>query len=111
MAKVMTADLVSETELNKAANVLREKYDVVRIILFGSKAVGKASRDSDIDLCILIEPSSERILDIKRAMRRDIRPVIHAPMDMLVYEENAFYDRVEAGVSIEAEIDRNGINL
>ena len=111
MAKAMTADLVSDTALDLAAKVLREKYDAVRIVLFGSKAVGKASINSDIDLCILIKPSSARILDMKRAMRRDIRPVISAPMDILVYEERAFYDRVEAGVSIEAEIDRSGIDL
>lgn len=111
MARPMTADLVSETELQKAAGVLKEKYDVVRIILFGSKANGKASKDSDIDLCILITPSSLRILDVKRAMRRDIFPIIHAPMDILVYEEDTFYDRAAAGVSIEAEIDRIGIDL
>ena len=59
MAKPMTADLVSETELRKAADVLREKYDVIRIILFSSKVDGKASKDSDIDICILIKPSTE----------------------------------------------------
>ena len=111
MENPMTADLVSETELKKAAGVLREKFDVVRTILFGSKANGTASKDSDIDLCILIKPSSERILDVKRAMRRDIRPIIHAPIDILVYEEDTFYDRAGVGVSIEAEINRMGIDL
>ena len=111
MARPMTADLVSETALKTAADILRQKHDVVRIILFGSKVGGKASKDSDIDICILINPSSERILEVRRSMRRDIRPIIHAPMDILVYEEATFYDRAAAGVSIEAEIDRNGIDL
>ena len=111
MARPLTADLVSETELQKAAGVLKEKYDVIRIILFGSKAKGEASKDSDIDLCILVRPSSARILDVKRAMRRDIYPIIHAPIDILVYEQDIFYDRAGAGVSIEAEIDRAGIDL
>ena len=111
MAKAMTADLVSKTELKMAADVLREKYDALRIILFGSKANGSTTKDSDIDLCILIKPTPQRILDLQRSMRRDIRPIIHAPMDILVYEEATFYDRAAAGVSIEAEIDRNGIDL
>lgn len=107
----MTADLVTKTELQKAADALREKYDVVRIVLFGSKADGTASKASDIDLCILIKPTSERILDVMRFMRTDLRPIIHAPMDILVYEEATFYDRAAAGVSIEAEIDRNGVDM
>ena len=111
MIKPLTADLVSETALQKAADVLKEKHDALRIILFGSKANGKASKDSDIDLCILVKPSSARILDLKRAMRRDIYPIINAPMDILVYKEDTFYDRAGAGVSIEAQINRMGIDL
>jgi predicted nucleotidyltransferase len=111
MAKPTTADLVSEEDLKIAASVLKDKYDVGRIVLFGSKAVGRASRDSDIDLCILIKSSTKKLLDVRRAMRREVYPIIHAPMDILLYEEEAFYDRAAAGVSLEAEIDRNGIDL
>ena len=111
MADAMTADLVSETSLKQAAEILRDKYDVARIILFGSKAGGKATKDSDIDLCVLIKRPAARMLDVKRAMRHDIRSVIHAPMDILAYEEDTFYDRAAAVVSIEASIDRTGIDL
>lgn len=111
MATPLTADMVGETALRKAADVLKEKHGAIRIILFGSKANGKASKDSDIDLCILVKPSSTRILDVKRAMRRDIYPIIHAPMDILVYEEDTFYDRAGVGISMEAEINRKGIDL
>lgn len=111
MIKPLTADLVSETALQKAVEVLKEKHDAIRIILFGSKARNEASKDSDIDLCILVKPSSARILDLQRAMRRDIYPIIHAPIDILVYEENNFYDRVSLGITMEAAILKEGIEL
>ena len=44
-------------------------------------------------------------------MRREVHPIIRSPMDILLYEEEAFYDRAAAGVSIEAEIIRNGKDL
>ena len=111
MEKALTADLVSLGDIKKVAGILKRKHDAVRVILFGSKADGNESKDSDIDLCVLVDAPPRRMQELRRAIRRDIRSVIHAPVDVLVYEAEAFRDRSAAEVSLEAQIEERGIDL
>jgi len=43
-------------ELERAARALAERFPVKLVVLFGSVARGRARRDSDIDVAILVDP-------------------------------------------------------
>ena len=56
---------------------LMEKFKILDFCIFGSKAKGKASPDSDIDVMIKVE---------------DYTPEIESAIDNLVFEINLAYD-------------------
>jgi predicted nucleotidyltransferase len=63
---------------------------IKKIYLFGSYAYGKPTKNSDIDLCVVINNRFDRLkANVKMAIAlsdNNIRPV-----DLLVYKENQFY--------------------
>ncbi len=57
----------------KYADAVKEKYDFVRIILFGSYAKGNFNEDSDIDIAVILKDYSNLIdiqLDLMRLRRK-----------------------------------------
>lgn len=73
-----------------------------------STAGGTDSEDSDIDLCIVIEDPTERLRDISRKIRRELYPILHKPIDILVYDKKTFEDRASLPVTMEGEILEQG---
>ncbi len=63
--------------LDELKRVLRERCDLDSITVYGSKARGDASVDSDIDVMIVLD---------------DYTPQIEAAVDELVYDINLAYD-------------------
>jgi predicted nucleotidyltransferase len=63
---------------------------IKKIYLFGSYAYGKPTKNSDVDLCVIINNRFDRLnANVKIASSlsdNNIRPV-----DLLVYKENQFY--------------------
>lgn len=66
-----------KTALNELANALRDRYGIDSVVVYGSKARGDDSPDSDIDVMIVLD---------------DYTPEIEAAIDELVYEINLAYD-------------------
>lgn len=64
-----------------------------RIILFGSAAVGKVTRESDIDL-LIIEPSPFNTREISVRLREALRGMGHA-FDVIVMESDRFEESKE----------------
>ena len=95
---------MEESALKHAANVIRNNYDHSRILLFGSHANNTATETSDIDLCIIIDSPGERLLEISRNIRKEIFPILHKPLDILVYDKRTFEDRASLSLTMEAEI-------
>ena len=64
---------------------------IKKIYLFGSYAYGKPTKNSDIDLCVVINNRFDRLkanINISRTLfNNHIRPV-----DLLVYKENQFHN-------------------
>ena len=64
---------------------------IKKIYLFGSYAYGKPAKNSDIDLCIVINNRFNRSAQyMKIALNLYDNGVI--PVDLLVYKENQFYN-------------------
>jgi len=99
---------MNEEILQAVATQVRKHYPRAQVMLFGSTAEGNDSEDSDIDLCILIKDPTERLRDISRRIRRELYPILHKPIDILVYDKETFEDRASLSVTMEAEIMEKG---
>ena len=91
----MTADLVTEEQMRLASEDIKMKYNIKRVILFGSKARGITHKDSDIDFCIIVERLKKRKIEAIREIKKDLRSFITAPIDILVYDEERFNESLE----------------
>jgi predicted nucleotidyltransferase len=70
------------------AGVLVEAARPKRIILFGSRARGNASPDSDFDLMVVEDEPGDRYREMVRLLRV-LRP-FRMPVDLLVVSEEKF---------------------
>jgi len=46
--------------VRRYADIVRENFDVKRVILFGSYAKDRARKDSDIDAAVVLDASNDR---------------------------------------------------
>ncbi|MCK4385338.1 MAG: nucleotidyltransferase domain-containing protein [candidate division Zixibacteria bacterium] len=106
----MVADEKLRGYILKLVEKIRKEYRPEKIILFGSYAYGKPTRDSDIDL-LIIKETDERPIDRRVRMRRivDIRePISFSPI-VVTPEELAF--RLKKGDQFFKEILNKGETL
>jgi predicted nucleotidyltransferase len=74
---------MDQEQLQKVAAIIAEKFNPVRIILFGSHARGAATEDSDLDLFVEMETDRrppERSIEVSAMF--GLRPW---PLDVVVY--------------------------
>ena len=98
--------------LEAAAKILRERFPVARLVLFGSKVRGDDDEDSDIDLLILVDT------EVDTALRRRIREVLDAlrrEMDVsfgeMIVAVKEWDEGIYQAMPIRIEIDREGALL
>ena len=95
-----------QKELEPVCRVITETVKAEAIYLFGSRAYGTPTDDSDYDLCVIIPENSMRPADAVKA----IRPLQTMSLDILVYRADTFFRRAQ-GVTMERKIKRDGIPL
>lgn len=93
--------------LKQAADIIRNNYNHSKILLFGSHAKNIETETSDIDLCVIIDSPKERLLEISRNIRKNIFPILHRSLDILVYDKKTFEDRASLSLTMEAEISES----
>ena len=111
LVEMANVPVAQHEQLREAARRIRDHYPGARVILFGSAARGTSDMESDVDLCVVIEDPDQRPVDIGREIRREIRPIVGGPLDLLVYDASVFRDRAAQPVSFEAEIEEEGEEL
>lgn len=90
-------------KLKKLAKVLREKYNVSRIIVFGSYIRGDLNEGSDVDLII--------VGDFKEKFHKRIAGVIgltDLPIEPLCYTEEEFREMIANNNNFISEILKEG---
>lgn len=101
---------VKELNLDEITKRLIDLYQPMEIFLYGSHAWGAPSKDSDIDLCIVLKDSdksqADRIRDGLRALEG-----IRIPIDLLVLTENEIEDRKEHPSTLIFKIIHQGKKL
>jgi len=83
------------TVLRELHPVLRDRFGVLRIGVFGSVARNEATNDSDIDIVVKMPPDLYLMVHVKAQLEE----AFHAPVDLVRYRErmNGFLKkRIEA---------------
>lgn len=66
----------------KSKPLLREKFYVSKIGLFGSYTRGEQSEDSDIDLIVEFEENTNNLYDIKIAIKKLFKEHLNVDVDL-----------------------------
>ena len=80
--------MIETNKINDIVNMIANKFNPDKIILFGSYAAGNATNSSDLDLLVIKDTDlayHKRSFDIHKAL---IGSMI--PMDILVYTKQEF---------------------
>jgi len=97
------------TELNKFKNNLSVDIPIEKMILFGSMAKGKRSKDSDIDLIVVSQKFKG-----KKSFNRSVGFYRHwnldYPVDFLCYTPKEF-NKLKKQITIVREALREGIEI
>ncbi len=86
--------MIPEKTIKKAVELLREKADPVKIILFGSYARGEISEESDLDFLIVKKELKARRMEMVRL--RDVLSPLRIPVDILVISEKTYNEWKDA---------------
>lgn len=83
---------VGRNQIAAYCRVVAREFKPEKIILFGSYACGKATKDSDVDLCVIMP---FRGSDTRQMVEIRTRVEAPFPMDMLVWKPGK-YSRMES---------------
>jgi predicted nucleotidyltransferase len=108
MAK--TADQIKK-ELREFTDILKKKYNLYALVLFGSYADGTASEYSDIDIAVFSDDFGEDVLadmkqlfKLRRKVATDIEPLPFRKKDFYEHDKSDFiHDIVSKGKLIFKE--------
>lgn len=107
MSTVNDEVLKNDPILSEAIRRLVDAFAPERIYLFGSRARGEAGSDSDYDLMVVIEESSEPGYRLA-ARAHSLLWGLKAAADILVWPRKRFEERLSVRVSLPATIVREG---
>lgn len=95
-------------EVRKIAKKISEKLKVSKIIIFGSHVYGEPDKNSDIDMCVIIEENRRKI-DVAREIRREIISEAKSPLDIFVFRKDEFEEKAKNCAGMEREILEKGL--
>jgi predicted nucleotidyltransferase len=91
----VTSGKVSKKPIREIAKRIAEKFDVEKIILFGSYATRKPDENSDVDLLIVMN-TKKRPIEQRYEIYRSLTP-IHFALDIIVRTEEDIKHRIPQG--------------
>lgn len=92
-------------QIEEFAARMAQEFKPERIILFGSHAYGKPTRDSDVDIMVIM-PLEGNPIDMSVEMRTRLRPPF--PLDLLVRTPAKISERLAMGDDFVADVLTNG---
>lgn len=90
MATHHVSDLTRHPAVARVLARAQDDPDVVAVILFGSRARGEATPDSDIDLCLVLD---ERVAGDLARSRRRLDYLALGDVDVVVFQQLPLYVR------------------
>jgi predicted nucleotidyltransferase len=95
-----------ETELDRIVRRIVERFHSERIVLFGSRAEGRAAADSDAGL-LVVKRTDLPFYDRSAAILESLWP-LHLPVDLLVFTPEEVAPLESEPLSLVGEILRRG---
>ena len=97
--------VVATSEIQSLADRIARAFRPQRIILFGSHAYGRADKDSDVDLMVIL-PYTGKSWEMATQIRNRLQPSF--PLDLVVRSPDQVRERVAMGDPFLREIVRDG---
>lgn len=94
--------------IQEVVEQIKREYQPEKIILYGSYAYGKPTRDSDIDLFIIKDTDKERIYRFAEVKKLIYEPRRRIPISPLVYTPKELAERLAIGDDFVKEIMTRG---
>lgn len=96
--------------IERIVEKIKDNYNPEKIILFGSYAYGKPTKDSDIDLCIIKKETTvtspiDRSVEVRRILAEENRQVALTP---IIYTPEEIEYRLSIGDDFIAEVLEKG---
>jgi len=101
--------MISKNQISELADNISKKFNLKKILVFGSYAYGKPDINSDLDLCIITDLGNKRKIDLLRDIRREITLSVQLPIDILVYDDEEFNERSIHQNTLEHKIAKQGL--
>lgn len=98
--------MIPQQSINRYVHGLARRFSPEKIILFGSHARGCATRDSDVDLLVIMNHDKARNIDQAIEMRLSLDASF--PLDLLVRRPKDISERLRAKDTFIAEIMASG---
>lgn len=92
--------------IKKITHKIRTNFNPQKIILFGSYAWGKPTKDSDVDLFLIMESNLRR--DDRAVLISDLFPRRMFPLDIIVYTPEEIELSLKRGNPFTKEILTKG---
>lgn len=96
-------------KLNQFKTALEKDFKIKKMILFGSRAIGKTGKDIDVDL-IIVSPDFINLNFFKRGAKMYNYWELNYPVDFLCYTPEEF-DRLKNKITIINEALKKGIEI
>ncbi len=97
---------VSISTIKEIVRRIAKKFDVEKIILFGSYAKGKPDENSDVDILIIMN-TKKRAIEQRLEIYRSLTP-IHFALDIIVRTEDDIKKRIPQGDWFLKEVIETG---
>src|SRR5258708_3110502 len=100
--------MVTRRQIRDYAHEIARQFRPRRIILFGSYAYGKPTRDSDVDLLVIVAHKGR---GVRKAIQIELKTPAPFPCDLLVRSPRTIQQRLEWGDCFIREILTKGTIL
>ena len=101
--------MVTNNQIAIIAKIIGETVDAESIYLFGSYAKGQPNDNSDVDIAVIkntIQDKHEELFQIRSALS-----FLGIPMDILLFDKNAYQNKVNIFGTVQYEIAHKGKKL
>ncbi len=99
---------MTEAQIQRLAQKIRDKFNPDRILLFGSRAYGIPGKDSDIDLLVIMRTTIS-VREQAYLIRRELES--SEPIDVMVRTPEQIAERIRLGDFFIKQIIEKGAAL
>ena len=104
-------DETLEDLLEELTTSITTQYPDAQVILFGSYARDDYTKDSDLDICVLVPQINGRRLDISVDISCIVREEFPLPFDLLLYTYDEFEEHSKSKSRLQYKIKNEGLVL